>query len=221
MQFDQLKRREFITLLGGATTWPLGVQAQQTNKLSTVGFLASGTASSHRRWVATFAQRLGELGWVESRTIAINARWAEGRSERAAEIATDFVRQKVDAIVTAGTPTTLEAKQATAIIPIVFVAAGDPVADNLVASLARPGGHVTGLSLQSTDVAGKRLELLREVVPGLRRLAILVDAGNPTAMKEAGGGYAVVGAIRSLAWSSEPSSGCPAGCGGRAPAASV
>jgi ABC-type uncharacterized transport system substrate-binding protein len=190
-----MRRRRFITLLGGAAAWPLDVRAQQTNKLSTVGFLASGTASSHRRWVATFAQRLSELGWVESRTITIDVRWAEGRSERAAEIATDFVRQKVDAIVTTGTPTTLAAKQATAIIPIVFVAAGDPVADNLVASLARPGGNITGLSLQSTDLAGKRLKLLREVVPGLRQLAILVNAGNPTAMEEAGEVHAAAGTL--------------------------
>ena len=190
-----MRRREFITVIGGAVVWPVTAHAQQPSKVPTVGFLASGTASSHGRWLAAFAQRLSELGWVESRTITINARWAEGRSERAAEIAADFVRQKVDVIVTTGTPTTLAAKQATAMIPIVFVAAGDPLADNLVASLARPGGNITGLSLESTDLAGKRLELLSEVVPGLRRLAILVNARNPTAMKEAGEVHAAAGTL--------------------------
>jgi putative ABC transport system substrate-binding protein len=190
-----MRRREFITVIGGAAVWPVTAHAQQPSKVPTVGFLASGTAASHGRWVATFAQRLSELGWVESRTITINARWAEGRSERAAEIATDFVRQKVDVIITTGTPTTLAAKQATAIIPIVFVAAGDPVADNLIASLARPGGNITGLSFESTDLAGKRVELLRAVMPGLRRLAILVNARNPTAMKEAGEVHAVAGTL--------------------------
>jgi putative ABC transport system substrate-binding protein len=190
-----MRRREFLTLVGGAAVWPLTAHAEQPSNVPTVGVLASGTSASHGRWVATFAQRLGELGWVESRTITINARWAESRSERAAEIATDFVQQKVDVIVTSGTPTTLAAKQATAIIPIVFVAAGDPVADNLVASLARPGGNVTGLSLESTDLAGKRVELLREIIPGLRRLAILVNAGNPTAMKEAREVHAAAGTL--------------------------
>jgi putative tryptophan/tyrosine transport system substrate-binding protein len=129
-------------------------------------------------------KRLGELGWIDGRTVAIEVRWAEGRSEHAAEIAADFVRLKVDVVVTTGTPTTLAAKQATAVIPIVFVAASDPVADKLVASLARPGGNITGLSLQARDIAGKRVELLREVVPGVRRLAILVNVGNAAAVKE-------------------------------------
>jgi putative tryptophan/tyrosine transport system substrate-binding protein len=167
-----MRRREFVAVIGGAAVWPITAHPQQPSKVPTVGFLASGTAASHGRWVAAFAQRLSELGWVESRTITINARWAEGRIERTAEIATDFVRQKVDVIITTGTPTTLAAKQATAIIPIVFVAAGDPVADNLIASLARPGGNITGLSLETTDLAGKRVGLLREVMPSLRRLAI-------------------------------------------------
>jgi putative ABC transport system substrate-binding protein len=186
MQFDQLKRREFITLLGGAASCPLAARAQQPGKLPTVGFLASGTPSSHSRWVARFVQRLGELGWVEGRTVAIEVRWAGGSSERAAEIAADFVRLKVDVIVTTGTPTTLAAKQATAIIPIVFATASDPVAGKLVGSFARPGGNITGLSNQWGELADKRLELLREVVPGLRRLAVLFNVGNPAAVREMG-----------------------------------
>ena len=131
-------------------------------------------------------QRLRELGWIEGRTVAIEYRWAEGRSERFAEIAAEFVRLKVDVIVTAGTAAVIAAKQATSVIPIVFAAAGDPVGTGLVASLARPGGNVTGLSNQATDLAGKRLELLREVVPGLRRLAIMANVGNPGGVLEMG-----------------------------------
>jgi putative tryptophan/tyrosine transport system substrate-binding protein len=173
-------RREFITLLGGAAVvWPLAARAQQPAKLPTIGFLVAGTPSSHGQWVAAFVQRLRELGWIEGRTIAIEYRWAEGRSDRAAEIAAEFVRRNVDVIVTSGTAVIVAAMQATSVIPIVFAAAGDPVGTGLVASLARPGGNVTGLSMQQTDLAAKRLELLREVVPGLRRLAILANVAGP------------------------------------------
>src|SRR5262245_43752826 len=152
MQFDQLKRREFITLLGGAAaTWPLAARAQQP-AMPVVGYLGSGTPATQSQWVAAFAQRLRELGWIEGRTVAIEVRWAEGRSERAAEIAADFVRMKVDALVTSGTPTTLAAKQAAAATPIVFVSVSDPIASKLVASLARPGGNVTGLSNQTREL---------------------------------------------------------------------
>jgi putative ABC transport system substrate-binding protein len=129
---------------------------------------------------------MSELGWIEGRTVAIEYRWAEGRDDRSAEIAADLVRLKVDVVVTTGSPTTLAAKQATAVIPIVFVSVGDPVAVKLVASLARPGGNITGLSNQNKDLAGKRVELLREVVPGLRRLATLFNVGNPVAVMEMG-----------------------------------
>jgi len=122
-------------------------------------------------------QRLRELGWIEGRTVAIEYRWAEGRSERFADIASEFVRLKVDVIVTQGSAM-LFTKQATSVIPLVFAGANDPVGTGLVASLARPGGNVTGLSLQQFDLAGKRLELLREIVPQLRRLAVLFNAGN-------------------------------------------
>jgi putative ABC transport system substrate-binding protein len=180
-----VKRREFITLLGGAAAaWPLAARAQQAGKLPTVGFLGSSTPSAMSQWVAAFVQRLRDLGWIEGRTIAIEYRWAEGRSASAEEIAAEFVRLKVDIIVTSGTPQVLAAKQATAVIPIVFAAAGDPVDTGLVATLARPGGNVTGLSLQQTDVAGKRLELLREVVLNLRRLVIIGNVGNPFTVLE-------------------------------------
>jgi putative ABC transport system substrate-binding protein len=124
-------------------------------------------------------QRLRELGWIEGRTVAIKVRWAEGRSERAGEIVTQFVREKVDVIVLGGTVSVLAAKQ---VIPIVLAGAGDAVSTGLVVSLPRPDGNVTGLSLQQSDLAGKRLELLREVVPALRRLAILANAGNPVTL---------------------------------------
>ncbi len=173
-------RRQFITLLGSAAVaWPLAAQAQQPGKLPTIGFLVAGTPSSHGPWVAGFVQRLRELGWIEGRTIAIEYRWAEGRSDRAAEIAAEFVRRNVDVIVTSATAVIVAAMQATSVIPIVFAAAGDPVGTGLVASLARPGGNVTGLSIQQTDLAAKRLELLREVVRDLRRLAILGNVGGP------------------------------------------
>jgi putative ABC transport system substrate-binding protein len=136
--------------------------------------------------VAAFVQRLRGLGWTEGRSVAIEDRWAEGRTERFAEIAAEFVRLKVDVIVTQGTASVLAAKQATSLIPIVFAAAADPVGTGLVASLARPGGNVTGLSLQQTDTGGKHLELLREIVPGLRRFAILANIGNPGAVLEMG-----------------------------------
>ena len=180
-----MRRREFITLLGGAAAaWPLAARAQQPGKVPTIGFLGPTTPSSQSQHVAAFAQRLRELGWIEGRTITIEVRWAEGRSERFAEIAAEFVRLKVDVILTQTTPAVLAAKQATSVIPIVFATAGDPVGTGVVASLARPGGNITGLSSQATDTAGKRVGLLREVVPGLRRLAILGNIGNPFSVLE-------------------------------------
>ena len=180
-----MKRREVITLLGGAAAaWPLAARAQQPGKLPTIGFLGAGTPSAWNQWVAAFVQRLREHGWIEGRTVAIEYRWAEGRNERFAEFAAEFVRLKVDVIVTSGTPTVVAAKKATSVIPIVFATAGDPVGIGLVASLAQPGGNVTGLSIQQTDLAGKRLELMREVIPGFRRLAILANIGSPLAAME-------------------------------------
>jgi putative ABC transport system substrate-binding protein len=174
-----MKRRDFITLLGGAAAWPLAARAQQAGKLPTIGLWGPTTPSIDSQRVAAFVQRLRELGWIEGRTVKIEYRWAEGRNERAAEIAAEFVRLKVDVIVTQGTPSVLAAKQATSVIPIVFAAVGDPVDSGLVASLSRPGGNVTGLSTQQTDTATKRIELFREMVPGLHRLAIMGNVGNP------------------------------------------
>jgi putative tryptophan/tyrosine transport system substrate-binding protein len=180
-----VRRRDFITLLGGvAAAWPLVARAQQPAKLPIIGLLGANTEATQRQWLDAFVQRLGERGWIEGRTVTIEYRWAEGRNERYAEIATEFVGQKVDVIVTSGTGAVLAAKQATSVIPIVFATAGDPVSTGIVASLARPGGNVTGLSIQSADLAGKRLELLREVLPGLRRLAILANIANPISALE-------------------------------------
>jgi putative ABC transport system substrate-binding protein len=182
-----MMRREFITLLGGAAAaWPLAVRAQQPGKLPTIGLLGPATPAIQSQWTAAFVQRLRELGWIEGRTVAIEVRWAEGRTERFAEIASEFVRLKVDVIATGGTGAPLAAKQATSTIPIVFAVAADPVGSGLVASLARPGGNVTGLSTQQADLAGKRLELSREVVRGLRRLAIMANVGNPASVLDMG-----------------------------------
>jgi ABC-type uncharacterized transport system substrate-binding protein len=179
-----VKRREFITLLGGAAAWPLAARAQQVGKLPTIGFLGANTPSVQSQWTGAFVQRLRELGWIEGRNLAIEYRWAETRFERSPEIIAEFVRLKVDVIVTHATANILAAKQGTSLIPIVFAAVADPVGIGVVESLARPGGNVTGLSNQFTDVAGKRVELLREVVPGLRRLAILANVGIANAVLE-------------------------------------
>jgi putative ABC transport system substrate-binding protein len=176
-----MRRREFITLLGGAAAaWPLVARAQQRTPV--IGFLGALSASASSIWVAAFLRRLAELGWIEGRNITIEYRWAEGRNDRLAEFAAEFVRLKVDVIATHATAPSLAAKQATSIIPIVFATSGDPVGVGLVASLARPGGNVTGLSLQQGDTATKRLQLLREVVPSLGRLGIIVNAGAPSAV---------------------------------------
>jgi len=190
-----MRRREFITLLGGAAAWPLAARAQQATKLPTIGFLGANNPTFERASIDAFVQRLHELGWIENRTVSIEYRWAEGREERFAEIAAEFIRLKVDVIFTYATPSSIAAKKATAIIPIVFAAAGDPVGTGLVASLARPGGNITGLSIQQTDTATKRLELLREVVPGLRRLAILAHVGSPNAVLDMGEVQAAAGAL--------------------------
>jgi putative ABC transport system substrate-binding protein len=179
-----VRRRDFITLAGGAAAaWPLSARAQQPSKLPMIGVIGGGTPSTHGQWIAGFVQRLRELGWIEGRTIAIEYRWADGRFERFAEIAAEFVRLMVDVILTSG-PAVFAAKQATSVIPIVFATVADPLSTGLVASLARPGGNVTGLSVTSPELASKRLELLREVVPGLRRLAIMANADYPPAMRE-------------------------------------
>src|SRR5262245_29897446 len=179
-----MRRREFIGLLGGAAAWPVTVRAQDQRRLPTIGFLGQSTRSAASEWVAAFVQRLHDLGWVGARTVAIEYRWAEGRDERYAEIAAEFTRLKVDVIVTSGTPAVMASKQATSLIPVVFATAGDPVGNNLVGSLARPGGNVTGLATLGADLAGKRLEILREVAPALSHLAIMGNVGNPFTVLE-------------------------------------
>ena len=182
-----MRRRDLIAALGSAAaTWPFAARAQQPAKLPSIGFMGQTTRSVAGEWTAAFVQRLRELGWIDGHNVAIEYRWGEGRNERFAEIAAEFVRLKVDVIVTSGTSQVLAAKQATSVIPIVFATAGDPVGTGLVTSLARPGGNVTGLSNQMLDLAGKQLELLREVVPNLRRLAIIANVDNPAIVIEIG-----------------------------------
>jgi putative tryptophan/tyrosine transport system substrate-binding protein len=180
-----MKRREFIALVGGATAWPLLTWAQQPGaRLPTVGFIGPSTASADVVRRSAFVKRLGELSWVEGRNLAIEYRWAEGVVPRAGEIAAEYAQQKVDVIVVSGDAQVLAAKRATSAIPIVIAAAADPVGNGLVESLARPGGNVTGLSRQLADSTGKRLEVLREFLPGLRRVAILFNAANPLTAPE-------------------------------------
>src|SRR5262245_4882524 len=178
-----LDRRAFIAGLGSVAAWPPVARADQA-KLPTVGYLGALSPSAESQRIAAFVQRLREVGWTEGRTVAIEYRFAEGRNERFAEFADEFVRLKVSVIVPCATAAVVAAKQATSVIPIVFPVAGDPVGSGLVASLPRPGGNITGLSLQKIDLSDKRLELLREVLPGFRRLAIMGNAENPTSVME-------------------------------------
>jgi len=181
-------RRQFIVLLGGAAAaWPLAARTQQVGKLPTIGFLGSGTRSATSEWTAAFVQRLRELGWIDGRNVAIEYRWGEGRAERFTEIAAELVRLNVDVILAGGTEPAVAAKHATSVIPIVFALAADPIGNGLVASLARPGDNVTGLSNMESDLAAKRLGLLREVLPGFHRLAVMVNgaySGGATEMLE-------------------------------------
>jgi ABC-type uncharacterized transport system substrate-binding protein len=180
-----MRRRDFIKVIAGSTaSWPLATRAQQPGKLPTIGFLGTD-ALAWSSYTAAFVQRLRELGWIEGRTIAIEYRWSEGRPARNAEIAAEFVRMKVDVILT-NTTAARTVKQATSVIPIVFPLGIDPVGGGLIGSLAQPGGNVTGVTNQQSDLAGKRLELLREVLPRLRRLAIIGNAGSPQAVLEMG-----------------------------------
>jgi putative tryptophan/tyrosine transport system substrate-binding protein len=180
-----MRRREFITLVGGAAaTWSFAARAQQPVK--TIGFLGANAPALQSQWTAAFVQRLRELGWIEGRTIAIEYRWAEGRFDRSPALVAELVQRKVDVIVTHATANVVAAMQATSLIPIVFTTVADPVGNKLVASLARPGGNVTGLSNQVPDLVGKRLELLRELVPGLRRLAMMVNVGVSNVVVELG-----------------------------------
>ena len=179
-----IRRRKFISFLGGAAAWPVVAWAQQARHVPIIGYVAPTNPLIPSRSTGAFLQRLRELGWIEGQTITIESRWAAGRPERLDEIAAEFVRLKVDLIVTSSTNDSIVMKQVAPQIPMVFAVSGDPVGVGLVASLARPGGNVTGLSIQSPDSTGKRLQLLREIVPGLHRLAILANPGSPQAMLE-------------------------------------
>jgi putative ABC transport system substrate-binding protein len=178
-----MRRRDFLMAAGSAMAWPAAARAQQAGRLPTIGFLGADP-TGFAPWTAAFSARLRELGWIDGRTVAIEYRWSEGRTERYAEIAAEFVRQKVDVIVTVGSAVP-SVRQATTVIPIVFAVAIDPERSGLVSSLANPGGNVTGLSLQAANLAGKRLEILRELIPQLRRLAILFNGGNDQTTLEA------------------------------------
>ena len=191
-----MRRREFLTIVGGTVALrPLVARAQQLGKLPTIGYLGANSASAQSEWTAAFVQGLHELGWTEGRNVTIEYRWAEGRGERYSEIAAEFVRLKVSVIVSAGNEATAAAMRATSVIPIVFPVAGDPVGTGLVASLAHPGGNVTGISIQQTDLVSKRLELLREVVPGLRRVALMANANSPNSVKEMREVQAMIGKL--------------------------
>jgi ABC-type uncharacterized transport system substrate-binding protein len=190
-----VRRREVIALLGSAAGWPLAARAQQPGKLPTVGLLVATTLLVESPRVASFVQRLRELGWIDGRTVAIEIRYADGRTERFVEIAAEFVQLKVDVIVTQGTASVIAARQAAPVIPIVFAGVADPVSTGLVASLARPGGNVTGVSNQLVDLVGKRIEMLREILPGLRALAIMANVGNPAPLLEMGEVSSIAGTL--------------------------
>jgi putative ABC transport system substrate-binding protein len=178
-----MKRREFIALVSAAAAWPLSANAQQAAKIPSIGFLGAATPAVANQWVNAFVKRLSELGWIDGLTVTIEYRWAEARAERYTEIAAELVKLNVNVIVTWGSAPVLAAKQTTKVVPIVFAAQMDPVGVGVVASLANPGGNVTGMSIQQTDTAGKRLGLLREVVPDLQRLAIMANVGAPGALE--------------------------------------
>ena len=179
-----MRRRDFITLLGGAAAWPVAARAQQPGKLPLVGVLGSASESSQHDLVADFTRRLRDLGWIEGRTVAFEFRWAEGRADRADEIAAEFARLKVSVIVTSAAANVLAAQRAAPNTPIVCAVATDPVDSGLVASLARPGGMVTGSSSQGVDASGKQVDLLRELIPGLRRIGIMANSGTAGAVAE-------------------------------------
>ncbi len=181
MQFDQLKRREFITLLSGAAAWPIAARAQQA-KVASIAYLGASSPSLERHLVDAFLQRLRELGQIEGQNIAIAYRWAEGEDDRLPGLVDELVRLKPDVIVTAGTPGTLAAKRATSTIPIVFASSGNAVNAGLVASYSRPGGNVTGFTVLGPELEGKRVQLLKDVRPGLSHVAMIWNSANPAVM---------------------------------------
>ncbi len=175
-----MRRREFITLVaGGLAVWPLAARAQQSGKVSRIGFLGAASASGYARQVEGFRSGLHELGYIEGINIVIAYRWAEGNYARLPELAAELIRSNVDVIVTHGTPGTLAAKQATVTVPIVMAIIGDPVGTGIVASLAHPGGNVTGTSFFGPELGAKRIELLKEMLPRITRVGVLVNPDNP------------------------------------------
>lgn len=182
-----MRRREFVRLIGGAAAgWPMAVFGQQSAKSPVVGFLVAGSQTSHGAWVAAFAHRMSELGWTDGRNVTIEYRWAAGDNQRMAEFAAAFVEKKVNVIVSSANGVTI-AKRATSSIPIVFAAYSDPVASGLAQSLARPGGNVTGLTVQPSDLASKRIDLLRKIIPNFRRLAALANVAASGLSQEIAG----------------------------------
>jgi putative tryptophan/tyrosine transport system substrate-binding protein len=179
-----MTRRDFVAGFVTAIVWPWAGRAQQPAKVRTVGLLGASSPDTAGPWIAAFVGRLGELGWTEGKNVVIEYRWAEARNERYSEIAAELASRNVDVIVTWASAPVLAAKRTTTTIPIVFAAQMDPVGAGVVTSLARPGGNITGMSIQQTDTAGKRIELLREVAPRLARLAVMANAGAPGAMLE-------------------------------------
>jgi putative ABC transport system substrate-binding protein len=185
MQSDQLKRRDFITLLGGAAVaWPLAARAQQSRKVPRIGVLLAGTPASFSLRAGAFREGLQALGYSEGKTIAIEWRWGQDRVERLPELAAELVRLNVDAIVTGGTPAAKALKDATRTIPIIMAIIGDPVAAGLVDNLARPGGNATGFSIVAPELGEKRLQLMKEVVPGVSSVAVILNVANPQSQIE-------------------------------------
>jgi len=169
-----MKRREVIALLGGAAAaWPLAARAQQ--KVAQIGFLGAATAAAYARQVEGFHLGLHDLGYIEGTNVVIDYRWAEGKYERLPQLAADLIRSGVDVIVTHGTPGTLAAKRATITVPIVMAIIGDPVAAGIIASMARPGGNITGQSFFYPELSAKWIELLKEVMPQMARVASLLN----------------------------------------------
>ena len=179
-----VNRREIITLLGGATIWPMAATAQQVGKTPRIGVLLAGTPASFSTRAKAFLEGLRDHGYVEGRTIAIEWRWAQDKAERLPELAAELVGLNVDALVTGGTPAAKALKSATRTIPIVMAIIGDPVAAGLVDSIARPGGNATGFSIVAPDLSGKRLQLLKEVIPGISSVAVMSNVANPQSQIE-------------------------------------